>query len=127
LPNGRFICLHQRRIKLRYPKNGRFCCCITGQIYLLAPDIRPARGDFVGPLASVYGKDEGGADAAVWPDASRDEQLPPLRLHSEQAWLAGLPPVQATMAALRQPGVPDEVIQTKEGLAVYPAGLGAEE
>jgi hypothetical protein len=31
------------------------------------------------------------------------------------------------MAALRQPGVPDEVIQTKERLVVYPAGLGAEE
>ena len=45
--------------------NGRFCCCITGQIDLLASDIRPARGEFVGPLASVYGKDEGGADTAV--------------------------------------------------------------
>jgi hypothetical protein len=31
------------------------------------------------------------------------------------------------MAALRQPGLPDEVIQTKEGLVVYPAGMGAEE
>jgi hypothetical protein len=31
------------------------------------------------------------------------------------------------MATLRQPGVPDEVIQTKEGLSVYPAGMGAEE
>jgi hypothetical protein len=48
-------------------------------------------------------------------------------LHSGQAWLTGLSPAQATMAALRQPGLPDEVIQTKEGLVVYPAGMGAEE
>jgi hypothetical protein len=31
------------------------------------------------------------------------------------------------MAALRQPGLPDESTQTKEGLVVYPAGIGAEE
>jgi hypothetical protein len=66
-------------------------------------------------------------DTAVWLDASRDEQLPPLRLHSGQAWLVGLSPAQATMAALRQPGLPDEAIKPKEGLVVYPAGLGAEE
>jgi len=41
--------------------------------------------------------------------------------------MAGLSPAQATMAALGEPGLPDEVIQTREGLAVYPAGLGAEE
>ena len=100
---------------------------MTGQIYLLASTIRPTRGDFVGTLTSVHGKDEGGADTAVWLDASRDEQLPPLRLHSGQARLAGLPPAQATMATLWQPGLPDEVIQTKEGLVFYPAGLRAEE
>jgi hypothetical protein len=75
----------------------------------------------------VQGKDEGGADAAVWLDAARDEQLPPLRLHTGQAELAGLSPAQATMATLRQPGLPDEIIQTKEGLVVYPTGMGAEE
>jgi hypothetical protein len=31
------------------------------------------------------------------------------------------------MAGLRQPGLPDEVIQTKERLLVYPARIGAEE
>ena len=66
-------------------------------------------------------------ETAVWLDAARAEQVPPLRLHSGQAWLAGLPPAQVTMAALRQPGLPDEVIQTKEGLVVYLVGLGAEE
>ena len=81
----------------------------------------------VGALASVYGKEDGGATTAVWLDASRDELLPPLRLHSGQAWLAGLPPAQATMATLWQPGLPDESIQAKERLVFYPAGLRAEE
>jgi hypothetical protein len=66
-------------------------------------------------------------ETAVWLDAARNEQLLPLQLHSGQAWLAGLSPAQATMAALRQPGLPAEVIQTKERLVVYPAGLGADE
>jgi hypothetical protein len=48
-------------------------------------------------------------------------------LHTGQAELAGLSPAQATMATLRQPGLPDEIIQTKEGLVVYPTGMGAEE
>jgi hypothetical protein len=100
---------------------------MTGQINLLAPDIRPAQGNFVGAMVSVHGKDEGGTDAAVWLDAARDEQLPPLRLHSGQAWLAGLSPAQATMATLRQPwlagrGYPDE--RRVSGLS---GGAGAEE
>ena len=46
---------------------------MAGQIDLLASDIRPARDDFAGALASVHGKDEGGADTVVWLDAARDE------------------------------------------------------
>jgi hypothetical protein len=40
--------------------------------------------------------------------------------------LAGLFPARETKAALRQAWVLDEVIETKEGLVVYPAGLEAE-
>jgi hypothetical protein len=82
-------------------------------------------------LASVYGKEEGdqgkaavaGSDIAAWPDAFGEGDLPQ---QIWRPWLAGLSPARETMAALRQVGLLGEVIETKEGLVVWPAGLEAE-
>jgi hypothetical protein len=40
--------------------------------------------------------------------------------------LVGLSTARETVAVLRAVGVLDEVVETKEGLVVYPAGLEAE-
>lgn len=63
----------------------------------------------LGALASVYGKDEGGADTAVWLAGSKDDvtQLQTSIAHH-------------TIEALRQAGLLDDIIVTKEGLVVYP-------
>jgi hypothetical protein len=50
--------------------------------------------------------------------AAKDEQLP--------MWQTSLSSAQATMAALRDAGLLDEIMPTKEGLVVYPAGMRAE-
>jgi hypothetical protein len=42
-------------------------------------------------------------------------------------WLVGLSPVREMMTPLRQVGLLDEVIETKEGLVEWSAGLGAED
>jgi hypothetical protein len=52
---------------------------------------------------------------ALWLGASEYERLFP--------WQEGVSPSQATMAALREAGLLDGVIQTREGLIVYPAEL----
>jgi hypothetical protein len=84
----------------------------------------------LGALGSVYGGDEEGqgktavgSDIAAWLDAFDEGDLPQ---QGWRPWLFGLSPARETMAALRQVGVLDEVIETKEGLVVYPAGLDAE-
>jgi hypothetical protein len=86
----------------------------------------------LGALGSVYGGggEEGGqgktavsSDIAAWLDAFGEEALPQL---GWRPWLTGLSPARETMAALRQVGVLDELVETKEGLVVYPAGLEAE-
>jgi hypothetical protein len=69
----------------------------------------------LGALASVYGQGKVAMDTAVWLGASENEQLFP--------WQEGVSPAQATMAALREAGLLDEMIQTREGLIVYPAEL----
>jgi hypothetical protein len=75
----------------------------------------------------VYGKEDWEADTAVWLGAARDKRLSHLRLHSGQAWLEGVSPAREMMTALRQVGLLDEVIETKEGLVEWPARLGAED
>jgi hypothetical protein len=86
----------------------------------------------LGALGSVYGQDEegqgktavAGSDIAAWLDAFDEGDLPQ---QGWRHWLFGLSPARETMAALRQVGVLDEVIETKEGLVVWPAGLDAED
>jgi hypothetical protein len=70
----------------------------------------------LGALASVYGKEKGGSDTAVWlaGDMGQPEQLQPGTGH-------------LTIEALRGIGLLDDIIMTKEGLVVYPTGLDAED
>jgi hypothetical protein len=84
----------------------------------------------LGALGSVYGGDEAGqgrtavgSDIATWLDAFDEGSLPQ---QGWRPWLTGLSPARETMVALRQVGVLAEVIETKEGLVVWPAGLDAE-
>jgi hypothetical protein len=85
------------------------------------PEKRPSV--MLGALASVYGQEKVVMDTAVWLGAASDEQLSPVRLHSGQAWLEAVSPAQATMAVLRETGLLDEIVQTREGLVVYPVEL----
>jgi hypothetical protein len=71
-------------------------------------------------LASVYGKEDWGADTAVWLDVLREEALS-VGGNGRFSWLAGPSPAWETMAAL------DEVVETTEGLVIYPDRLDAEE
>lgn len=66
----------------------------------------------LGALASVYGKEDGGADTAVWlaGDRGKDGQS------QSQASIA-----HQTIASLRQAGLLNDIIETKEGLVVYPS------
>jgi hypothetical protein len=84
----------------------------------------------LGALGSVYGGDEGdqgktavASDIAAWLDAFDEGDLPQ---QGWRPWLFGLSPARETMAALRNVGVLDEVVETTEGLVVYPVGLDAE-
>jgi hypothetical protein len=69
----------------------------------------------LGALASIYGKEDGSSDTAVWLAAAKDETglFPPALGASSMA--------HETIAALRGIGVLDEIVVTKEGLVVYPA------
>jgi len=71
----------------------------------------------LGALASVYGKEDGGADTAVWL-SGRKEETNQLQLGIGQSSVA-----HEMIEALRQIGVLDEIIVTKEGLVAYPAEL----
>jgi hypothetical protein len=69
----------------------------------------------LGALASVYGKEDGGSDTAVWVAGNRgkgDQSQPQTSI------------AQQTIEALRQAGLLDDIIETKEGLVVYPAQFG---
>jgi len=75
----------------------------------------------LGALASVYGKEDGGADTAVWLAGNKgggDSPLPGIG----DASLA-----HHTIVALREIGLLDDVIETREGLLVYPTDCYAQE
>ena len=70
----------------------------------------------LGAVASVYGKEDGRSDTAVWLGESKDEadqSLPGI----EQSSIA-----HETIEALREIGLLDDIIVTKEGLVAYPTG-----
>ncbi|MCC6604751.1 MAG: hypothetical protein IT327_16195 [Anaerolineae bacterium] len=62
----------------------------------------------LGALASVYGKKDGGADTAVWLAAGKGAPGSGAVAH-------------LTIEALRELGILDDIIVTKEGLVVYPS------
>ncbi|MBK8988383.1 MAG: hypothetical protein IPM39_20340 [Chloroflexi bacterium] len=75
----------------------------------------------LGALASVYGKEDGGSDTAVWLSGdkrTRDQTQPDI---------GASPIAHHTIEALREIGLLDDIIVTKEGLVVYPAGLHGED
>ncbi|MCL4267274.1 MAG: hypothetical protein KJ069_29115 [Anaerolineae bacterium] len=69
----------------------------------------------LGALNSVYGKVDGGVDTAVWLAGDKNEygQLQTSIAHQ-------------TIEALREAGLLDDLIMTKEGLIVYPSPLAIE-
>ena len=71
----------------------------------------------LGALASVYGKEGGGADTAVWLAGSKD------KTDESQLGIGQSSIAHETIEALRKIGLLDDIIVTKEGLVVYPAEL----
>jgi hypothetical protein len=67
----------------------------------------------LGALASVYGKEDGGMDTAVW-------------LAGESGTAEKLSVAHQTVEALRKLGILDELIMTREGLVVYPTLMDQE-
>ena len=63
----------------------------------------------LGALASVYGKEDGGSDTAVW-----------LARGTDDLGQAHVSIAHQTIEALRAAGLLDNIIMTKEGLVVYP-------
>lgn len=73
-----------------------------------------------GALASVYGKEDGGADTAVWLAQGKDnpgQGQPGIRQFSI---------AHQTIEALSEAGLLDDIIVTKEGLIKYPINMIAE-
>ena len=68
-------------------------------------------------LANVYGKEEGGADTAVWLAGSKEET------NQTQSGIGQFSIAHETIEALREIGLLDDIIATNEGLVVYPSGL----
>ena len=71
----------------------------------------------LGALASVYGKEDGGMDTAVWLAGSKGE-VEQFQSGKGQTSLA-----HETIEALREISLLDDIIVTKEGLIVYPAEI----
>jgi len=65
----------------------------------------------------VYGKDEEGADTVVWLGESKDET------DQSQPGIGQSSIAHETIEALRQLGLLDDILVTKEGLVVYPAEM----
>jgi hypothetical protein len=72
----------------------------------------------LGALASVYGKEDGGSDTAVWLAGDKGRERPHLDLGSPSI-------AHQTIEALREMGLLDDIITTKEGLVVYPAEMNS--
>ncbi|MFZ0548727.1 MAG: hypothetical protein WAM60_24970, partial [Candidatus Promineifilaceae bacterium] len=80
------------------------------------------RGEILlGALASVYKKEDGGSDAAVWLSASKTNR------QQNQGESDKFSVAHLTIAALRQYGLLDDLIVTKAGLVVFPSELNVEE
>lgn len=71
----------------------------------------------LGALASVYSKEKPGSDAAVWLAGDKDETEP------ARPGIGDSSIAHETIVALRQIGLLDDIIATKEGLVLYPSDL----
>lgn len=71
----------------------------------------------LGALASVYGKEDGGADTAVWLGEGKETAN-----QKNGHWLSNSI-AHETIEALRGTGLLDDIIVSKEGLIVYPTEL----
>lgn len=74
----------------------------------------------LGALASVYGKEEGGMDTAVWLAGGKEE------IDQSQPGIGQTSIAHQTIEALREIGLLNHILVTKEGLVVYPAEMDAE-
>ncbi len=68
----------------------------------------------LGALASVYGKEKVGSDTAVWLSGSKEET------GQSQMGIGQSSIAYHTVEALRRIGLLDEIVETSEGLVVYP-------
>ncbi|GIK53439.1 MAG: hypothetical protein BroJett014_24120 [Planctomycetota bacterium] len=74
----------------------------------------------LGALSSVYGKEDGGADTAVWLAEGKDNRS------QGQPGIGQSSIAHQTIEALRKIGLLDDIIVTKEGLVVYPVGMNGD-
>ncbi|MEI2609627.1 MAG: hypothetical protein V9G20_13440 [Candidatus Promineifilaceae bacterium] len=74
-----------------------------------------------GALVSVYQQEERGSDAAAWLGGERDEKGH-IQSVMEQTSIS-----HKTIEALREIGLLDDIIATKEGLVIHPAEIGADQ
>jgi hypothetical protein len=70
----------------------------------------------LGALASVYGKEDGGSDTAVWLAGSKEE------INQSQPGIRQISIARETIVALREIGMLDDIILTNDGLVAYPTG-----
>jgi hypothetical protein len=73
----------------------------------------------LGALASVYGKEAGGTDTAVWLASGK------AKTSQAQPGIGQFSIAHETIEALRQFGLLDDIFVTKEGLVVYPSEMDA--
>ena len=116
------VTLNRRRERGAEDSDGRFERARRAVEDYLAHFPPERRGTILlGALVSVYGKDGGGSDRAVWLAANTDE--------TELSWpsLESASIGHQTIEALRRIAVLNELIITKTGLVVYPSELDIEE
>jgi hypothetical protein len=76
-------------------------------------------GILLGALASVYGKDAGGADTAAWLASAGNAE------DSRRPGIGSSSVASLTITALRESGLLDDIVATRVGLVVYPAEMNA--
>ncbi len=77
------------------------------------------RAILLGALGNVYGKEDGGMDTAVWLSAGKEEG------DETRPGIGELSIAHHTIETLREIGLLDDIVVTKEGVVIYPAGTSA--
>ena len=76
----------------------------------------------LGALASVYGKEDGGMDTAVWLGESKEGVVGKRPLVGVRQASIG----HYTVEVLRKVGVLDDIVETREGVVMYPREMGVD-